>query len=366
MKILFLSNAPFVEGFVLGSHHLSSQMKLQGHDVAHVSSPVTPFHVIKGGVGRGKLKGSFFRRKYGKWPIYDDIPMVPWPYGYSSKIDTINDNIVLRYLKKIGFEQVDLVLIDQPCFCGILTKIDAKKKIYRPTDIYKYMNGGLHSAYEKEILQVVDAIMSTSQNILDELSYSLPDKVINNGVDFALFDVEKCANASGCVYIGALDHRFDFEMMTLLAADNPDVLFDVYGPITILQVDTPNNLRYLGAVDYEVIPSILSGYRVALLPLSDDPANKGRSPMKLYEYLATGTPVYSKYLVGMSVERFDGLEFYGSDRLGAFREFYNNASIVDVSQLKAMALRQSWEGKARDLISWVDTVDTIPLGTIQH
>jgi glycosyltransferase involved in cell wall biosynthesis len=357
MKILFLSNAPFVEGFVLGSHHLSSQMKLQGHDVAHVSSPATPFHIIKGEAGRVKLKGNFFRRKHGNWPIFDDIPLVPWPYGYSSKIDAINDNIVFRYLKKIGFEKVDLVLIDQPCFCNVLKKISVKKIIYRPTDIYKYMNGGHHSPYEKGVVQVANGIISTSKNILDELSYSLPDKVINNGVDFAFFDVEKSASASGCVYIGALDHRFDFEILAILAADNPDLIFDVYGPIKILQVDIPNNLRYLGAVDYEAIPSILSGYRVALLPLSDDPANKGRSPMKLYEYLATGTPVYSKHLEGMSVARFNGLEFYVSDETGSFREFYNNASLVDISQLKAIARRQGWEGKAKDLISWVDALD---------
>lgn len=356
MKILFLSNAPFVEGFVLGSHHLSSQMKLQGHNVAHVSSPVTPFHIIKGGVGRDKLKGSFFRKKHGSWPIFDDIPLVAWPYGYSSKIDILNDNIVLRYLKKIGFEQVDLVLIDQPCFCGVLTRIDAKKIIYRPTDIYKYMKGGLHSAYEKRVVQSSDALVSTSQNILDELNYFLPDKVINNGVDFALFDVEKSASASGCVYIGALDHRFDFEMMRLLAADNPDILFDVYGPIKAAQVDIPDNLRYLGAVNYETIPSILSGYRVALLPLSDDPANKGRSPMKLYEYLATGTPVYSKHLDGMDVVKFDGLEFYGSDKLGSFRAFYNKAPLVNVTKMKEIARKQSWGGKTKDLLSWVDAI----------
>ena len=44
-----------------------------------------------------------------------------------------------------------------------------------------------------------------------------------------------------------------------------------------------------GPVDYADLPKILARYRVGLLPLSDEPTNSGRSPMKLYEYLAQRT-----------------------------------------------------------------------------
>jgi hypothetical protein len=48
------------------------------------------------------------------------------------------------------------------------------------------------------------------------------------------------------------------------------------------------NIQYLGSLDYEELPSILRKYKFGLLPFNFTSDNHGRSPMKYWEYLASG------------------------------------------------------------------------------
>src|SRR6185436_7137771 len=60
------------------------------------------------------------------------------------------------------------------------------------------------------------------------------------------------------------------------------------------RIPLPQNVSLAGPVDYADLPKTLVRYRVGLLPLSDEPTNSGRSPMKLYEYLASGLNVLTR------------------------------------------------------------------------
>ena len=42
MKIAFLSHTAMGGDFVVGSHHLATALAARGHDVLHMSAPVTP------------------------------------------------------------------------------------------------------------------------------------------------------------------------------------------------------------------------------------------------------------------------------------------------------------------------------------
>ena len=55
---------------------------------------------------------------------------------------------------------------------------------------------------------------------------------------------------------------------------------------------------------------MLSRYRVGLLPLSDDPANDGRSPMKLYEYLAAGLNVLCRSTTALAASAIGDVHCY--------------------------------------------------------
>lgn len=359
MKILFLSNAPFCDDFILGSHQLAEQFMRMDHDVLHISTPVTPLHVLKHG-GVKKIKAALRPVKISGWSVLDNIPIVVFPYGYFSILDRVNDYLVLRYLRRMGWDRCDLILVDQPAFWGVLDKISASCKVYRPTDIYKYMSVTRHADNEEKLLKKVKAVIATSDNILKELNVSLPSCVVNNGADvekFEQFAKQEFELRKDCVYVGAVDSRFDFEVMALLAGNNPDINFHVYGPGGPCG-QAFSNLIYHGAVAYEKLPELLSKYRLALMPLSDDPANDGRSPMKLYEYMASGLPVFSKKMNGLSTLSSDYIFCYEShdEALINFRTFYDCLSL-DISDLAVEESRKhGWKSKAKYIIDWTHSL----------
>ena len=50
----------------------------------------------------------------------------------------------------------------------------------------------------------------------------------------------------------------------------------------------------VGPLAYEAVPGFLASHSVGFLPLSEARENLGRSPMKLYEYLASGLLVVGR------------------------------------------------------------------------
>ena len=354
MKILFLSNAPFCGGFSLGSHHLAEQFLQMGHEVLHVSTPVTPLHVVKPG-GLQKIKAALKPAKVKGWHVTDSIPFTLFPYGYSSLLDRLNDFAVLRYLRRGGWDQCDLVLVDQPAFWGVLDKLSATHKVYRPTDIYKYMAVTRHAASEEKILEKVEAVIATSDNILKELKTSLPSCVVNNGVDYGRF-ARNCVDESrnGCIYIGALDERFDFKAIDFIAAQNPDIRFDLFGPCSCDYSPVVHNIHLKGVVDYSDIPDLMRQYLLGLIPLSHSPANAGRSPMKLYEYLAAGLPVLASDLPGMADANVPGVYYYKDypDLADKFVLSYRLHSPGESFKYKEAAKEQSWGAKANIILDF--------------
>lgn len=344
--------------FVVGSHQLGKQYKVMGHEVAHVSSPVSLFHAFKSRTGREKLKASLTRPFSESFQIYDDIPLVPFPYGYLENIDRINDFIVMNYLKKIRFEKPDLILMDQPAFVGVFKELQAKIKIYRPTDIYDHMHKGKHARFQSKALELCDGVIATSQEVLAALDSKKTSRVVTNGVDVSIFNSQNKNQRSGAVYIGALDERFDFIAVTLLAEHDPNLEIDLFGPSSKhVSSVLPPNCTYRGQIKYDEIPETLARYKLALLPLNKHPANKGRSPMKLFEYLAAGTPVLSSYLTDFSKLDIKGLYTYQD--LDSLVLTYEDM-IFDIPKLKQddlvkAAAISSWESKAKEILTWCES-----------
>ena len=304
-KVLFLSHASLSTGFVVGSHQLGKCFSLE-NDVYHVSSPVTPFHIFKGKTGRSKLKNSLAPKHKENFGFTDFIPLVPFPYGISGLLDYLNNVFVVIYFKVFKIPtKFDITLIDQPSLIGFYKHfVDSTKMVYRPTDIYKDMGGEKYISHEKRCIEMSDAVIATSQEVMNalDLDTSKPKLVVENGVDFDFFNRDSgSAPRAGMVYVGAVDFRFDIEFIANLAECLPNEKIDVYGSVSInIQAYSHiSNLRFLGKLSYDNVPETLNRYKFGLLPLNDHPANIGRSPMKLYEYQAAGllclVPSFRKY-----------------------------------------------------------------------
>lgn len=298
--------------FVVGSHHLAKGFASQGHTVTHLSPAVTPAHA-------SLLKHPFERERLSRWwrggrlinGVRDVIPGALLTWGMARRLGSPYERYgrgvyrsAMRQLQRAGSPAPDLIFIDEPRLGYLLRAWPKARVIYRPTDLYAQIRGDLSiTEAERAVIARADAFIATSEPVAAHLrAMGASDVlVLENGVDLAHFtsgpdyDVEReLPPTPRAVYAGALDHRFGVDSLEQAARDNPAVNFVVIGPASKdigARLAPLPNVHQLGAIPYEKLPSYLRRCQLALLPLSADPSNRGRSPMKIFEYAALGLSI---------------------------------------------------------------------------
>jgi teichuronic acid biosynthesis glycosyltransferase TuaH len=302
-KVIFFSHTDMGSAFRVGSHHLvTNLMREKELEVFHISTPVSPFHLLTK-ESRKRLKYYFNNDRL------DYIPFFIFPIG---KIKFLDFSPVFRFLNKFFFKRMlkktigeitsdDVLIVDQPFYSPYLIG-ESARIFYRPTDIVSYMVGDKAVCYESLLKGKLSGLIATSGPVLEYYrEFFGSDKFIllENGVpDYFLKEISIDYNQrSGVVYVGAFDYRFDFDLLFELAKRNDSIVFDLYGPIksdVLKSLLVPENVFFKGQVEYSLLPDLLEKYKIGILPFNDHPSNQGRSPMKIYEYMSRGLVVLSK------------------------------------------------------------------------
>lgn len=305
-RVLFLSHTHVFGPFRVGSHHYARELAHLDAEVIHLSTPISLAHRITRRVPRtlaSAVPRHPFRDEDGVTHLVPRT-VLPRPWGTFR---------VARALNSAGIDRpFDAVVIDQPLLWDDSVRGLSDTLVYRPTDLYP---GGLKRTLQDRILASADAVVATSGAVLHDLGpLSLPSVVIENGVDLTAFadpSTDAAERPSVCVYVGALDSRFDWQQLHAWADAHPEIRFVVAGPHPAPPVPLPATVELAGSVPYSDLPAFLRSARVGLLPLSDDPSNAGRSPMKLHEYLAAGLAVVSRETPGIRSDTTAGVFTYG-------------------------------------------------------
>jgi teichuronic acid biosynthesis glycosyltransferase TuaH len=114
-------------------------------------------------------------------------------------------------------------------------------------------------------------------------------------------------------------------------------------------------------MDYEAVPQYLARFSIGLLPLSTDPSNVGRSPMKLFEYLAAGLHVVATAVRGLtSRPDLPGCFFY-ADRTEAHDALARAMAAEGANTAGIESARaQDWREKAKQLLHFAQSTG-VPL-----
>ena len=379
LTIVFASHTFLGSPFVVGSHHLAREMARLGHYVFHVSSPITPAHFLK-------IIDPTFRASFSTWARcgvvvnsrlinYVPFSLFPWPVVAAlfkgTKIN-LSTYTFLQPIQKIvqihGFrpDKIDLLLIDQPRLIGIERYIRASILIYRATDLYHEITGDIATEIaEKTIIKKADGLVGTSEPVVQRIREACPSKpwlLLENGVDYDHF-----INDGGppldyaaiprprAIYVGAIDGRLDLPSIRRLAESLPSLHVVMIGPYTkaVRNFFTGvSNVHLIGSKNYSNLPPYLCHADVGLLPLSDHPANVGRSPIKLYEYAASGLPVVAKETPELLRRREPFLNLYsdGSHLPVIVQELLQRRS--DRDKIRASARTHSWRNKVKVLLEF--------------
>jgi glycosyltransferase involved in cell wall biosynthesis len=371
MNIVFVSHSSFNESLMVGSLHLGRRLAMLGHTVLHVGPPVTPFHRLL--PANLEYRERLFRsvsdpsQREGMISL-EPFAFVPWQIARKflsrGNLFVTSSNIREKIAEVFRSGEIDLLLVDDPRLAGVEQILQPRIFFYRPTDFYGAMKGDdTFITAERKLLSGCAGIIATSEPVRRHvltLRPGLPSLLLENGVDFQHFSVpveepEELARIPHprVVYVGAIDDRFNHALVESLAANFPEVHFILIGPGVKELSSTRSNLHRLGSIPYRRIPGFLQFSDVGLLPLVDNLANSGRSPMKLYEYGASGLPVLSTRTAELQRRKLDFVHLFSTpeeamQQLGnLLKNPSNRPKITESCRI------QSWSNKVSTLLDFV-------------
>lgn len=171
------------------------------------------------------------------------------------------------------------------------------------------------------------------------------------------------------IYLGNLDERIDHRLLARLAEERPGwqivLIGQTLSPASVTaQLQAYKNVHLLGKRPFDALPQYLKKGDLYMIPYVEGEATAFRSPLKLYEYLATGRPIISTPHI--EVERFLPLITI-ADR-DAWPEEIDQmlqvASAGEADMLEARlaaAAKHSWAGRVDTMLAAIaDRLDSLP------
>ncbi len=247
--------------------------------------------------------------------VYATPPLLPF-FNKNKTINKINQKRLARFvrkkMKKHGFENPVL-------WCYSPSSADAVPYIPHSALVYDCVDR--HSAYkglidenvvnslEKSLSEQANTVFATASGLYDTLlEYNKNTTLLPNGVNFEhfnraateTFDIpEDMKDIKHPIigFVGMLQECIDYDKIEAIAKMRPDWSVVLVGKtlpgVNLDYLKQYPNVHFLGMKKYDDMPSYIQNFDVCLNVFRDGNLSRDVSPLKFYEYLATGKPVVS-------------------------------------------------------------------------
>ncbi len=168
------------------------------------------------------------------------------------------------------------------------------------------------------------------------------------------------------VFIGTINNRVDYELVTLMAKELHNCDFIFVGPKANINNDKLNkkikrlfsysNVKYYGVVSKNKIPGLLKRFDFGFIPYRiDDKFNKFCYPMKLAEYFYCGLPVISTNIKEVAKFKQDCLIINRKNFKYKINNFSDDSIFCRTSQhlRRKIALDQTWDKKIEEISKYI-------------
>ena len=314
-KILIAASNYWSSPYQVGSHHYARIFAKKGWQVFFVSDPISPFHFLlkdktqvreRYRIYRGMGENDNNIKTYVPMALLtpNEKPIFRSEMVSNKWYKATFPNLI-KYVKKMGFGEVDLLWFDSIIQHFWINEIKYNRSILRVADkidSFKKINSNL-KRMESLLMKDVDHIIYTAETLRTYLN-GYEEKIfhISNGVNLEHFqkanrDIPedfKNIPKPRVIYVGAIDEWFDVGLLYELASKRNNISFVIIGDpaIDLSRISTLSNVFILGRKDYKDIPSFLYNSDIGIIPFKlDHPIVNSINPIKLYEYMACGLPV---------------------------------------------------------------------------
>ncbi|TMO44697.1 MULTISPECIES: glycosyltransferase [unclassified Pseudoalteromonas] len=220
-----------------------------------------------------------------------------------------HDNLIVRLYNKWIFNKKGLIgdepivyWLSVPTAISLISPREQDKVIYYCGDDFSALAGVDHkmvAPFESELIKKADTIYVVSERLANKMPKSKV-KMLSHGVDLALFttqtakarELEQISKPIIGFY-GSLNAWLDKALLLTLAKVRPEYQLVLIGHLIedfseLLKLD---NVTHIKAVEHHRLASFAQHWQVSILPFVDNEQIRSCDPLKLKEYIATGTPI---------------------------------------------------------------------------
>ena len=159
-----------------------------------------------------------------------------------------------------------------------------------------------------------------------------------------------------------IDERLDIELVAAIADADPTWQVVMVGPVVKIdpaRLPQRPNLHWLGQQPYELLPQLVAGWSVCLMPFALNDSTRFISPTKTLEYMAAGKPVVSTRIRDVEVMFGDLVAIADEPEsfVAACRETLAESTVAREAHEAQMAVRGYQESEVRRLLAtnWLRT-----------
>jgi len=264
-----------------------------------------------------------------------------------------------------------------PLFTEFIGKLNEKLFIFDTVD-----NWSEHPSYTrllsknkilqnyKTISEKANVIFTVSNELLDFYKGFGRDKDVYwvpNGVAYDHYnnpDHIKQENQLSTVtkkvigYLGTIQERIDLDLITKIAEKHSDKIIAMCGPVwpsirkeVNEKLGKYENIIFTDRVNYQMAPSYMNRFDVAIIPHKLDNFINSTNPMKMYEYLACGKPIVST--AGAGIEMFTDY-IYITNKADQFVSYIDRALSEDTPEKqnarRTVAREHSWNSRVDRMV----------------
>jgi glycosyltransferase involved in cell wall biosynthesis len=315
----------------VSKHHLARHWASRGDAVLYVESQFHPLSLItrRSEVGRmwGRFAGGPVRVADNLW-VQAYPSLMPYRSGVpfaETAVARWANQVVPKFRVRAAAHRAGIVkpvvVVGTATALPLVDRLDPGLVVYHCSDDYASQPNFPKSflSLERSLTDRVDLVICTAEELRRVKAPLNPNThTVTNGADVDHFSITQSpttaiapeiAGLPGPVigYIGTVFEWLDIQLLARAARERPEWSFVFVGPIAtdVSAIANLRNVHLLGPRPYADLPGYLKGFDVATVPFVVHDVTLRASPVKFYEYLASGVPVVATRLPDL--ERFEGM-----------------------------------------------------------
>jgi glycosyltransferase involved in cell wall biosynthesis len=261
-----------------------------------------------------------------------------------------------------------------PQYAAVAEQIQAPCVVYHAYDPYLAYDWdqAMIADSERRMLKRADLVFAVAEALSDDFrkTAAVPVFTLRNAVSASFIerlkqtlpapgDLAKIPHPIvGCT--GQINKSYDWEAIVAIAGQLPEMSFVFVGPVfdepevrdTIHRARSLPNVHFLGSKPHDELPNYLSAFDICLNPLKPTPFSDRRSPLRLYDYLATPKPILSSN-IGEAHSHGSFIEVFKTPAEGVecLRRMVSLYYRVDMAERSTYIQANTWDARAGQFIS---------------